>query len=493
MQIALKLGLGSWSAYAGGAPAQDIFDVLGSRNGFAVDFLQDRMVVNDASTPVNQYDGAASTNLTKRGADSWDIDPVKGVNLSATRDFSLAFPTTSFPYDPSAIHVFAKFTLNNADSGDQRYLFMIDNVGNDRFAVYTTSGAGFRWVTADGSSADTETSALALAADTPYQMLLGADAFGRSWVDDDGIQTNDQLHQIAAATPAFVGIGSYPDQVFRVLDGYLAEIAVICEDIPIEKRLGLTPYPDLYLAEGDSHTLNISSGLTESQFYPAIVSGANGWVSRNEGGSGESSSEMLAQAGNTFASGVPDVATIYAGSNDTDTIVLATPAPTADSFAVAEISNHAIGGWISVNGESRQITAIAADLVTLSSALSTIPVSGDIVSIDTEKNIAAWIQAAKAAGVSNISVIGSHYLNFASGGDTTSSEQPLRAACRLAQQAAATAESVPYIDTYDYMRQVILDGEVTQGDWAAWHLGATDTHLNAAGEAVLAEAVLSGL
>lgn len=103
------------------------------------------------------------------------------------------------------------------------------------------------------------------------------------------------------------------------------------------------------------------------------------------------------------------------------------------------------------------------------------------------------MQAVVAAGAGTVAVIGSHYLNFPAGGDTTSTEQPMRAACRISQQAAAAAEAVPYIDTYAHMRSLILSGQVAQGDWSVWHQGASDTHLNAAGELVLADAVRNTL
>ncbi len=477
------------------APGQrfDAFSVLGGRDGFAIDFTAGRMVVNDSVTVANNFDGAPQAKLTKYGVDSWLVDPVRGLDISAARDFSVAMSTSAFPYDPTAIHVYARYTLNTADSLSQRYLFMVGNTGANRFAMYTTSGAGFRLVTGDGVAADTETSTLVLAGGAEYRTFFGADMNGRSWTDAGGIQTNDQLHKIVAATPAHIGLGGYPDQVLRVLDGHLAEIAVVCGDIALEKRLTLTPFQRVYGAEGDSHTFNVSFGMAEAEFYPARVAAgvAAALATRNAGGSGESSAQMLAQVTGFLSKGAPDVATIYAGSNDVDTTV--SVAGSALDFTVADATKMAIGGYIAVNGETRKVVGISANMLTLDVALARAPVVGDAVAIDTQENIVRWVQAVKSAGAGRVAVIGSHYLNFASAGDTPAAEQSLRGAVRVRQKAAAAAEGVPYVDTYAYMRDLIVAGVVAQGDWAAWHQGASNTHLNAAGEQVLADAVRAAL
>ncbi len=493
MDLALKLGLDGLSLRGGSAGTNAAITALGARNGFAIDFVNDRMVINDALTPANAYDGSPVSKLTQYGVDAYEIDDVKGLNLSASRDFGIALATSLFPFNPGAIHVYARFELNAADHSDQRYLFMVDNAGNDRFAIYTTTGGPFRWVTADGNSADTEISGLSLTGQVEMRMTVGADTYGRTWVDDGGVQTNDNLHQIAAATPTHVGIGGYPDQAFRLLDGYLAEIAVICEDIPIEKRLSLSPYPALFAAEGDSHTFNVSIGLSPADFYPAQIGVSRGMVVRNVGASGDSSSHMLADVSNFLAGGAPDIGCIYAGSNDMDTTISPTPAPTDTVFSVVDISKHTVGGHVLVNGESRVISSISGSEITLTTPLTEAPLVGAVVEVDTTANIRAWIQAVSAAGVPDIYVVGAHYLNFASGGDTTEGEQSLRAALRSKQLAAATAESVTYVDTYAFMRQRILDGFVAQGDWAVWHQGAADTHLTAAGEQEIANAILAEL
>jgi len=490
MQLSLKMGLGTPSPRA--AKGFDAFSVLGARDGFAVDFTKNRMVVNDAGNPANAFDGAPQSKLTVYGADAWLVD-ANGLNLSAARDFAIAMSTTAFPYDPTALHIYARFTLNGADSADQRYLFMADNSGNDRFALYSTSGAGFRLVTGDGASSDADVSALTLAADTEYRTFFGADAYGRSWVDDGGVQTNDQLHLLSAATPSHVGLGGYPDQVFRVLDGHLAEVAVICGDVIKDRRLTLEPLARYYAAEGDSHTSNVSFGMGEAEFYPALVGVGENISARNFGSSGNSSAHMLAQVDSLFVEDVPSIASIYAGSNDEVTQIVASPVPTASSFDVQDASKLAVGGWVCVNSEVRKIVSLSGVSVVLETPLTIVPITGDALAVDTFANITGWIEAVKAKGVARVVVVGSHYLNFSSGGDTVSIEQNLRASVRVAQKAAALANGAEYVDTYAHMRALILAADVAQGDWAVWHQGATNTHLTPAGEAVLADAIRAAI
>lgn len=490
MQLSLKMGLGGSRGRE--TKRFDAFAALGARDGFAIDFTKNRMVVNDAGNPSNAFDGDPQAKLTVYGADPWVVD-AGGLNLSAARDFAVAMATNAFPYDSTALHIYARFTLNGADSADQRYLFMVDNSGDDRFAMYTTSGVGFRWVTSDGASSDAEVSALSLAANTEYRTFFGADAYGRSWVDDGGVQTDDQLHLLSAGTPSHVGLGGYPDQVLRVLDGHLVEIAVICGDVILDRRQTLEPLAPYYAAEGDSHTFNVSFGMPEAEFYPAPVGLGEGIVARNFGASGQSSAQMLVAVDDLFVEDVPSIASIYAGSNDEVTQIVASPVPTADSFDVLDASKLAVGGWVQVNSESRKIASLIGTSVVLEMPLTKIPITGDDLAVDTFANISGWVQAVKAKGVARVAVLGSHYLNFASGGDTVNTEQSLRASVRVAQKAAALAEGAVYVDTYVHMRALILAGDVAQGDWAVWHQGATNTHLTLGGEVVLADAIRAAL
>lgn len=476
----------------GGAPASDpaAFDILGARDGFAIDFVAKQMKVNDQSAPANAFVGDPETKLTVFGADGYDYDPVRGLNISAARDFSIAFSTGAFPFNPSACTVYAKYRVNAATSPEQRYLFMTDNAGTDRFALYSVSGQPFRFVTGDGAAANVTVSSLDFTADLEETVVFGADGNGSSLIDSGGIHVDDPTI-LASSTPAHVGIGGYNDRVLRVLDGYLAEIVVVCEPVLRDARTTLAPFRTTYKAEGDSHTFNVSYGILVEDFYPARVIAAlgSGFVGGNFGTSGDSSAEMVSQISAFLADGRPDIVSLYAGSNDTSTTVATSPAPTATGFDVANATKLAADGWIIVNGETAQIASVTGNSVTLTQPLSAAPPGGASVEIDTVANIRHWVQAMKAAGVQKILVIGSHYLNFSSSGDTPTQQQSLRAAMRIKQQQAATDENVPYVDTYAHMRDVILSGAVTQGDDLSWHVAAGNTHLNTAGEQALANAV----
>ncbi|MEO1549777.1 MAG: SGNH/GDSL hydrolase family protein [Pseudomonadota bacterium] len=512
MSLSLTLGLainaGGWQASGeGSSPTSQAVQVLGSRQGFAIDFVNKRMVVNDATTPANAFDGDPEVKLTREGTAAYDYDPVKGLNLAASRDFGVRLSTGLFPFNPNAIHVFARYELNSGDSAEQRYLLMVDNSGNDRFAMYTTSGVPFRLVTGDGAAADTEITGLTLEPGVEYKTFFGADQHGRHWADSSGVVTHDTLHQLSMSTPAEIGIGMYNHIALRQLDGYLAEIAVICEPMAHEGLITNDPPAVTFAAEGDSHTFNTSTNPGYPQgdldlFYPKLVAdGMNAnWGWRNRGVSGESSAEMVTSAAmaDFLANGVPEIAAIYAGSNDVKDLTIASaPVSTATVLhvnpdAVAQ-GKLAVEGKVKINGQSRKIAALNGTEITLETPLSGAPAVGDELTVDTVENLKTWIGHMHAAGVPRVIVIGAHYLNFAASGDTPTAEQSLRSRIRVDQQAAATAMGVEYIDTYAHMRDVIVTGAVAQGDWAVWHPAPTDTHLTPAGEQALADAIVAYL
>ena len=491
----LSLELGS---SAGGPPEETqpyVFDVLGARNGFAIDFVAKTMRINDEITPSNAYEGDPEARLTKFGSDGYEYDPQKGLAIDAVRDFSIAMATGDFPYNADACTVYAKYFLNAASSAEQRYLFMADNTGDDRFAMYAVAGQPFRFVTGDGAGPDIVLSSMGFAADTEYRIVFGADMHGKSFIDDDGVQTNSAA-TLAASVPAHVGIGGYNNQVLRVLDGHLAEIAVICEPVEPAARLTLDPFVNLYAAEGDSHTFNTNEatwGVAPHQFYGPLVAGALGarFLPVNHGWSGDSSAEMVFQLPALFAGSRPDIATIYAGANDGAIAIVADTVPTLAQFSVADAYKTRLepGGFVVVNGDAVQIAARSGNLITVSPGLTAPPQAGDQVEIDTVANIGHWIDVVAGKGVGKIAVIGYHFMNFATGGDTPAVEHPTRAALRAKQAAAAASRGVPYVDTYTHMAGRITDGEVVQGDDLAWHVGIGNTHLNVAGEQAVADAV----
>lgn len=490
-----RLTLTPWPPAGANPPADPpVYSVLGDRDGFAIDFVQKKMRINDRATPANSFDGDPETKLHVHGADPYLYDPSKGLVIDAARDFSIALDTTAFPHNPQATTVYAKFQLNSADSSEQRYVYLGENTGTGRFTLYSTPGASFRFVTGDGTTTDISVSGAALQSDTEYQMVIGADGNGKTFVDHGGIE-EDGLASLQSAPQNYVGIGGYEDRVLRVLDGHLAEIAVICEPLPKVTRLTLPPLGKVYRAEGDSHTFNTSLGVLADEFYPKLVADALGTNTSfvNLGGSGDSSAEMVHQLPAMTVGARPDIATIYAGANDGAILVTSDTTATTTTFSVDAVRAQRceVGGYIIVEGEEVQVTARNNADITVAPALSTPPQPGDTVTIATTTNLEAWIDAMRAEGCQKILVVGYHFINHASGGDTVAQESASRAVIRAKQAAAAASRGVPYCDTFAHMRDRIIAGDVTEGDDLAWHVAVSDTHLNATGEAAVAAAVIS--
>lgn len=86
-----------------------------------------------------------------------------------------------------------------------------------------------------------------------------------------------------------------------------------------------------------------------------------------------------------------------------------------------------------------------------------------ITQATTQANIETMIQRLKDAGCSRVVVVGMHLLNFASGGDidvdnvTPKTDTACTYASIIAaQKAAAAARGAVYMDTYNYLRGLIL-------------------------------------
>ena len=100
----------------------------------------------------------------------------------------------------------------------------------------------------------------------------------------------------------------------------------------------------------------------------------------------------------------------------------------------------------------------------------------------------------RTGGCTRILVIGRHYDNWASGtGDSTSAESATNAKVRAWSRRAAAALGAVSVDTYAFMRDLILTGVYTQGDDAAWNAATTHIHLNANGQAIIAEAMYDAM
>lgn len=189
----------------------------------------------------------------------------------------------------------------------------------------------------------------------------------------------------------------------------------------------LTP-SRLFAAIGDSHTYNASTGVALEEFYPARVAALLG------------------------------------------------------------------SSWTSLNrGVSGNTTAQMYDrrAEMLTSGVPHVAcVYGGANGTDTQANLEALIGYLQDNGCARIMIVGQHYLNFSSNADTITTPRASLAAVRSAQAAAAKATSVPFMDTYRHMRLRIVDGADEQGDYA-WHVADANTHLNAYGENILAEAIVA--
>lgn len=253
------------------------------------------------------------------------------------------------------------------------------------------------------------------------------------------------------------------------------------------------PRSRILAALGDSHTYNNSLGVNRSEFYPHRLGRRFGMTPTNVGVSGDSSAQMMNRRRKPLSRGKPEIALINGGTNDLNAapVVAASPVPTDTVFSIdTGESRYVADGWILVGGVSCQIATIASKAITLTAARAGgAPAAGVAVPIDTQKNLERIVAHVKARGVplSNIYIVGQHYLNFSASGDTVGTPQTLANTTRTAQAAAATAAGVTYINTYAYMSALIGAG-YTQGDFG-WHVADSDSHLNAAGQKILADCI----
>lgn len=195
-------------------------------------------------------------------------------------------------------------------------------------------------------------------------------------------------------------------------------------------------------AMGDSLTHNVTLGVRPDQFWPerlAVKLREEGVSvrARNFGKSGNTSTQMLARFGHMTRYDVPLIAGIWAGANDP---------------------------------------------------------GNSIAGATTQANIEQMARTLLDAGTQYIVIGNTQYLNYTTGGDTTTTQTSTYATLKGFQKAAADALKaaypgrVAYCDTYEHMRQLIVSGVDTQGS-ASWHVAGTNQHLNAYGEQIVADAM----
>ena len=252
---------------------------------------------------------------------------------------------------------------------------------------------------------------------------------------------------------------------------------------------------------GDSTTYNGTLGVRADQFYPHLLSKLlpSGWQCRNFGKSGDSTPLVLARVPDLATWETPEIVVVYAGTNDTNSghysTVQASPAPTTTTLAVGTGvgATMPVGSNILVNGKPTRVTAQSGDNLTFvaSAAIGT-PTAGQTVTPDTKANLASTVGAIRALGCRNVLVVGHPYMNYSSGGDTTSAQQASAATLRALQQGAAVQVGAPYVDLYAFCRDRILAGTDTQGDHL-YHVLDSNIHPSPYGSSVWASAIFQAI
>lgn len=259
------------------------------------------------------------------------------------------------------------------------------------------------------------------------------------------------------------------------------------------------PHAKRVVCMGDSLTNNYVWGVGSDKFYPVRLEvGMNALgtdvLCRNLGVSGEATGQMIARMSRLIQYEVPELAILYAGTNDLSTngttLVTNATAPTTTQFSVTAASGvrFPAGSYITINSQTVLITDQTVDLLTVSPALSGAPILGDTVHCETQNNLQVLGQYLQAAGCSRIVIVGRHYDNFSAAADTTTVQLAANQTLRGLQSAAATTLGVPYCSLYTYMANLITTAVDTQGSFS-WHVFDSNIHLNAYGEQIVADAV----
>lgn len=268
---------------------------------------------------------------------------------------------------------------------------------------------------------------------------------------------------------------------------------------PIARIADATKYR--CVAIGDSYTFSATwNSLPE--YYPFV---ANVGLQRlgcsvailNSGQSGDSTAQVLVRARLLATVETGSLGIIYAGTNDLNarSTVQASPEPTTTTFSVAagKGTYYRADTSILLNGVTRTVLSVSTDEITLTDELDDPPAAGEVVMPDTTTNLIETASEMAALGYTRQVIGRKHYLNFTSGGDTLSAQQSLAAETRAAQDAAIAGIAGCIIaDFYTHMRDLIVTGTYEQGDHL-WHVDATDSHLNAVGEGILADCIMAAI
>lgn len=484
--------------YKGGGDATRNLIAAGD-DGFAIDFVTGRMRVQDAGTSANNFVGPLASNSVVAGTLATGAD---GSYLDASN--FIRFAVADWPYSNTRITIAGQIKFATETDATQRTIFSVDTGGNDRlmFASFANANDLTLSMGLGGSAFNLSTTTDVIAADTWLDFIAVAGPLG-AYIAVGGTVLVSTANVLAAnaAPPAFNGIGGDAANLSggvnsQPVKANMRHLVVLSRPIAKDVALAGLPFGLSLAAIGDSLTDGIVAGVVDDYalVYPALL---NSRLSRivsaiNAGDQGSTTAKMYGNRADIAADGTPDVVIIYGGTNDLGraTTVAASPTPTDTIFTVASnITFYAVGAKIFVDGEAATILSISSSQITLTAPLAGgAPTAGDAVTIDTQGNLELLATYAGNIGCDKVMIAGMHYFNWTSGGDTTSSERASNVTLRGYQEAAATATGAVYVDLYEFMRQIILAGTYTQGDWAAWHSSLNNQHLNANGQSILADA-----
>lgn len=239
-----------------------------------------------------------------------------------------------------------------------------------------------------------------------------------------------------------------------------------------------TSAPGYGLTAADEHPCRTAQAL-QALYPPHEI------VVRALGIGGNTTAQMVGRKKAMTQFEVPRIGVLYGGAND-PSLSSAVNGSAATTTVIPLQSGagqyYAVGSWVKISGERRQIASIATDTLTLATALSGAPASATPVTIDTEYNLLELALALKVAGCTRVLVHGQHMKNWSAGGDTVVAEEAVYAGLRVAQQAAVAdmigqGIDAVYVDNLAAMRALISSGAETplSNCWSAY---ADNQHIN---------------
>lgn len=255
---------------------------------------------------------------------------------------------------------------------------------------------------------------------------------------------------------------------------------------------------------------------------------------RSFGVGGDTTVQMLARVDDLLFYDVPALALAYGGVNDPGASITQAATQANLQAQIKALKHGAVGAGMGggstvadqnalpASGEMGQRYVVLNDTSTTGGAAAWHPTHAVTIT-GTQAGQTVWEHRYPLAGatgwgrvataataptvVPRIAVVSTNYLNFTTGGDTTSIPYASYAAVRAAQQAAVTAENVAvggqptvvYVDLYGFQRARIVAGTdpaFTGGTYdqaRSWHVADSNQHHNAYGHMLVAQAVQAAL